>query len=281
VRELRGKVAVVTGGGSGIGAALARACAAEGMAVVAADVDLAAAEAVAGEVRARGTRALAAAVDVRERASLDALAARTYRELGACHLLCNNAGVVLFRPLAETTERDFAWLLGVNALGVFHGVAAFLPRMRAQGGEAHVLNTASMAGLVAIGAMPVGAYTASKFAVVGYSEMLREELAPDGIGVTLLCPGGVATRIGESERSRPPELHDAAPPPSRALGAGDDGILAPEAVAACALDAVRANAPYAVTHPDWWPFVEARFEALRAAFAAAGAPGGARTAASP
>jgi len=251
------------------------------MAVVAADVDLAAAEAVAGELRARGTRALAAAVDVRERASLDALAERTVAELGACHLLCNNAGVVLFRPLAETTERDFAWLLGVNALGVFHGVAAFLPRMRAQGGEAHILNTASMAGLVAIGAMPVGAYTASKFAVVGYSEMLREELAPAGIGVTLLCPGGVATRIGESERSRPPELRDAAPPPSRALAAGDEGILAPEAVAACALDAVRANAPYAVTHPDWWPFVEARFEALRAAFAAAGAPGGARTAASP
>jgi NAD(P)-dependent dehydrogenase (short-subunit alcohol dehydrogenase family) len=178
--------------------------------------------------------------------------------------------------VAELELADWRWVLSVNLDGVIHGLHAFLPRMRAQGGEAHILNTASMAGLVSIGVMPVGAYTVSKFAVVGYSEMLRQELAPEGIGVTVLCPGGVATRIGESERSRPAELRDAAPAPTHALATDGAGVLPPEAVAACALEAVRANAPYAITHPEWWPLVEARLEALRAAFGAAGPGGGAR-----
>lgn len=276
MKELKGKVAVVTGGGSGIGAALARALAADGMTVVTADVDAAAAEEVAAGIRSAGGRALGAAVDVRERASLEALAERTYAELGACHLLCNNAGVLVFRPLAETTERDFTWLFGVNVFGVIHGVAAFLPRMRAQGGEAHIVNTASMAGLVAVGGIPVGAYTASKFAVVGYSEMLRQELAPEGIGVTVLCPGGVATRIGESERGRPAELRDAVAPPTQATQEGGEGMIAPEDVARVVVDAIRADAPYAITHPDWWPLVEGRCGGLRDAFASAQAAASAR-----
>ena len=281
VRELRGRVAVVTGGGSGIGAALARACAARGHGGRRADVDLAAAEAVAGSSAPTARRALAAAVDVRERASLDALAERTFAELGGCHLLCNNAGVVVFRPLAETTERDFAWLLGVNALGVFHGVAAFLPRMRAQGGEAHMLNTASMAG-------PRRDRRDAGRRLHG-EQVRRRRLLGD-------APRGARARRHRGDGALPRRRRDAdrreraqpAPPSSatprrrrrarsaRATRASSSRRPSPPAPS----PPCGRTRPTRSRTPSWWPFVEARFEALRAAFGA-GAPGGARAAPPP
>ena len=162
--ELRGKVAVVTGGGSGIGAALARAFASHGMDVAVADVDVAGAEKVAADVRAAGQRALAVATDVSKLASVEALAQRTWDELGACHVLCNNAGVIVIGALESRSIADWEWVLGVNLWGVIHGVQAFVPRMLAQPGEKHIVNTGSTAGI-----MPtpgVGVYATSKYAVL-------------------------------------------------------------------------------------------------------------------
>src|SRR5579885_3814605 len=182
MQELRGRVAVVTGGGSGIGRALVHAFAAEGMAVVVADIEADAAETVAGEARQQGAQAVAVPTDVADPASIEALAARAEHDFGHVNVLCNNAGVFLAGSLAEATREEWAWLLAVNLLGVVEGVRACLPLLRKAGPrEAHIVNTASGAGLSAPPGM--GIYTTTKFAVVGYSETLRRDLAPEGIGV--------------------------------------------------------------------------------------------------
>jgi len=283
MKELRDRVAVVTGAGSGIGAALARACAAEGMRVVLADVERAAVDAVADELRRGGSEAQAAVVDVRDAAALEDLADRTWRRFGACHLLVNNAGVVAYRPIAELELSDWRWVLSVNLEGVIHGLHAFVPRLRAQGGPAHIVNTSSMAGLIPLQGAGLGAYAASKYAVVAISETLRLELAPDGIGVSVVCPGGVATRINEAERNRPRELsrRSAAPAPdmekvarSRRLEAPET-FLEPDAVALRILQGVRDDELYVITHPSWLPLVRERHAALEGAFERAAARFGA------
>ena len=279
MKELRDRVAVVTGAGSGIGAALARRCAAEGMRVVLADVERAAVEGVADELRRGGAEAEAAVVDVRDAAALAGLADRTWERFGACHLLVNNAGVVAYRPIAELELSDWRWVLAVNLEGVIYGLHAFVPRMRAQGGPAHIVNTSSMAGLIPLEGAGLGAYAASKYAVVAISETLRLELAPDGIGVSVVCPGGVTTRINEAERNRPQELlrRGVARPPdmervarSRRLEAPET-FLEPDVVAGRILQGVRDDELYVITHPSWLPLVRERHAALEAAFARAAA----------
>jgi len=273
VRDLAGGVAVVTGGGSGIGAALAVACAGAGMKTVVADLDGGAAEAVARRVRDAGGAALAVETDVSDRASVEALAERTYAELGACHLLCNNAGVLVIGPAVERSEDEWRRVLDVNVLGVVHGVAAFVPRMRAQPrdrGPAHILNTASVSGLVPVPGM--GAYVTSKFAVVGLSESLRADLEAEGIGVTLLCPAGVKTpligaalrRAGGSEAAREGIAHLEKVAATTREGAED--LAAPEAVAEAALEGVRRGARYVVTGPMYRTLVEQRMGHVLAAF---------------
>ena len=280
MKELRDRVAVVTGAGSGIGAALARRCAAEGMSVVLADVERGAVDGVADDLRRGGARVEAAAVDVRDPAALVRLADLTFERFGGCHLLVNNAGVVAYRPIAELEIPDWRWILSVNLDGVIHGLHAFLPRMRAQGVPAHVVNTASMAGLMPMEGAGLGAYAASKYAVVAISEILRSELARDGIGVSVVCPGGVATRINEAERNRPADLRRAAPSPpmdfARVAGAGarlerPETFLAPDAVAERILAAVREDELYVITHPGWLPLVRERHAGIEAAFARAAA----------
>lgn len=276
MQELAGRVAVVTGGGSGIGAALGRACAVAGMKVVLGDVEAEAAEAIAKQLRSAGHEALGLAVDVRAPEALEALAERTFSEFGACHLLANNAGVALFRRVAEMELADWQWVLSVNLMGVVHGIAAFVPRMRASGEPGHIVNTASIAGLISMGDSGLAAYVASKFGVVGLSEVMRTELAADGIGVSVLCPAGVATRITDSERNRPEELRTgrsaAVPAGAPVLSdriAAAPGTLAPADVAARVLDAVRADRLYVVTHPEWKAQVDARHAAISEAFEAA------------
>lgn len=268
--ELTGKVAVVTGGGSGIGAALARAFAAHGMDVAVADVDVAGAEKVAADVRAAGRRALAVPTDVSKLASVEALAARTYDELGACHVLCNNAGVIVVGGLETRTIKDWEWVLGVNLWGVIHGVQAFLPRMLAQPGEKHIVNTGSTAGI-----MPtrgVGVYATSKYAVVGYSEHLRMDLAAHAIGVSVLCPGGVQTGIMRSERNRPSEMgaYTASPDDYRRMVGSEprppDEMRTPESIAEIVIDGIRANDAYILTHAHYRNGVQARCEALMRGF---------------
>ena len=269
--QLRNRVAVVTGGGSGIGEGMCLAFAAEGMNVVVADIDLAAAERVAEQVRASDVRAIAVPVDVSDPASVEALAERAYEEFGEVHLLCNNAGVLFVRSIAKTTLEDWQWMLSVNLFGVVHGLIAFLPRMRAQGGEAHIVNTGSMAGLVTPRPGSHAAYATSKFGVVALSDSLRDELEPDGIGVSVLCPGGVDTEIRAAERNRPDRFGGPQPIQGRP---GDASIvrMPPAELAQHVVSAVRENRRYIITHPDRKPDVVARYERLLSAFdeAAAG-----------
>jgi len=270
MREIDGKVAVVTGGGSGIGAALARAFAAQGMDVVVADIEAGAAEKVAAELRLSGRRALAVQTDVSVPESVAALAERTYAELGACHVLCNNAGVLLMGALESRTAADWEWVLGVNLWGVIHGVLAFVPRMLAQPGEKQIVNTGSLAGLLA--APGVGVYGTAKFGVVGLSEHLRLDLARHGIGVSVVCPGGVQTKILHSERNRPSALGRSKI--SRedielVLGTAavhPDEMQPPEAIAAAVLEGIRANDAFIVTHAHYRGAVEARHAELMRAF---------------
>jgi NAD(P)-dependent dehydrogenase (short-subunit alcohol dehydrogenase family) len=268
VKELSGKVAVITGAGSGIGASLSTACAAEGMHVVAADVDEAGAAQTVNAIEGQGGKAVAAAVDVRKRESLDALAETTWQAFGGCHLLCNNAGVMVNKPLLELEESDWRWILDVNLMGIVHGLGAFVPRMKEQGGEAHVVNTASMAGLAAFAAMGLGAYTASKFAAVSVSEILSQELEGTDIGVSVLCPGAVVTRIHESARIRPSEM--AGTTPSILAGEANPehvaGAQSPDQIAQTVLRGVRENRLYLITHPEMKPAVEGRFAAISEAF---------------
>lgn len=212
MRELKGRTAVITGAGSGIGAALARRAAAEGMNVVLADIQLAEAALVAEEIGS--DLALAVHCDVADEASVTALADAAYARFGSVDLLCNNAGIVpggRHRRVWEYTPGDWHWSIGVNLYGVVHGLRAFVPRMIAQGTPAHILNTASVAGMVS--GSGSACYGAAKHAVVRATEALyaglREEQAP--IGVTMLCPGLVRTRIYDAERLRPAEFADAAP----------------------------------------------------------------------
>jgi NAD(P)-dependent dehydrogenase (short-subunit alcohol dehydrogenase family) len=271
MRDLKGRVAVVTGGGSGIGRGLCRAFAAEGMAVAVADVDRASAEETATDLRERGTRAIAVHTDVSDRESVQELAERVAQELGGVHLVCNNAGVCIGgRPL-ENTEADWRWLLGVNLMGVVHGCHVFAPRLVAQG-EGHIVNTASVGGFLAGPDLDV--YCATKFAVVAFSEALRAELAPRGVGVSLLCPGQVATRLAESERLRPRSLGPSGGT-SAMLTPLIEGGVDPIEVAKRVLAGVRSDAEYIFTHAEFRELLAERFRRVLAAFDAVPARAGA------
>lgn len=200
--ELNGRTAVVTGGASGIGAALSAELGSRGMSVVVADIDGDGARRVAEGLRASGVPALGVRVDVADPESVDALARAGYAEFGSVELLCNNAGVLLFGSVADSSIGDWRWLSSVNLEGMLNCLHAFLPRMRRQTGWRHVMNTASTHAFLPD---PQGTalYSATKHAIVGLSLGLRTELAPEGIGVTTLCPGQVATRILDSQRHRP------------------------------------------------------------------------------
>jgi NAD(P)-dependent dehydrogenase (short-subunit alcohol dehydrogenase family) len=256
------RVAVVTGGGSGIGKALVEALSAERAKVVVADVDGAAAEAVAAGVRGRGGEAVAVATDVSDLKQVQALAARAYAAFGSVHVLCNNAGVSVVGGLETMSHHDWQWVLGVNLWGVVHGLEAFLPRMIAGRQPGHILNTASMAGLVAT--QGLGVYNTSKYAVVGLSETLAKDLRPYGIGVTVLCPMGVATRIRDSARNRPEHLRNdgqTAAEPVHLMGA----TLDPARVAQMALAAIRGNRLYVITHEEGLEPLRRRFARLERA----------------
>lgn len=269
MQELEGRVAVVTGGASGIGRALAARFVAEGMSVVVADIEKGALDDAAA---ALGPDVLAVPTDVADRGSVDALAEAAVARFGRVHVLCNNAGVFLpsTGPLWETTEQEWTWILGVNLLGIVHGVQAFVPGMLAHGDEGHVVNTASLAGLLGFDAG--GAYGPSKFAAVGYSEQLALELqaaSDDRIGVSVLCPAWVRTRIVDADRNRPAELRELGDPdPATAAkravltGQMEAGALAPEVVAAEVVDAIRTGRLFVTPNPEWNPAIRARTERI-------------------
>lgn len=203
VTDLSGKVAVVTGGASGIGLAMAKRFAADGAKIMLADIEETALAAAVAALKADGHDADGVRCDVSSWADVDSLADRTYERFGAAHVVCNNAGVVTFKPTWEQTLDDWHWVMGVDLWGVVYGIRAFVPRMIASGEVGHVVNTASTAGL--LGFPQIAPYVAAKMAVVGTSESLYNDLKAAGhsIGVSVVCPGGVRTRIRESERNRP------------------------------------------------------------------------------
>jgi NAD(P)-dependent dehydrogenase (short-subunit alcohol dehydrogenase family) len=268
VKELRGRSAVVTGGASGIGRGIALALAGEGMRVAVADLDADGAAAVAREL---GAGAFPLALDVTSNDSLEAAAKEVAARTGGVHVLVNNAGVMLpLRPLCEASDADWEYLLSVNLLGVVKGVRAFLPQLRAHAPDAHVVNTASLGGLVAVPGSPIGPYVASKYACVGYSESLRGELAAEGIGVSVLCPGMVASNLGATSARNRPARFGAQHAPA---GAAADSALAalmiqPEEVGPVVVRGIRGNRLHLFTHVDARRQVEKRFAAILADFEA-------------
>lgn len=265
----RDRVAVITGGAGGIGFALAEAMAARGAKLALADIDEAALADRARALEARGAEVLRVRTDVTQRASVAALADAVWARFGAAHVVCNNAGIALAGPLLEATPEDWRLTMDINFWGVVHGIDAFAPRLVAQRQGGHILNTASMAGLV--GMQWLGIYCASKFAVVGLSESLRRELAPHDVGVSVLCPMIVETGIVENSlRVRGQEAPAAATVSQPPAGAMQGGVIPAAEVAARVVQAIERNELYVLTHPEQREFLRRRAHRLEACFAATG-----------
>ncbi len=256
MKDFKGKVAVVTGAASGIGRGLADRFAAEGMRVVLADVEQPALDQAEREMTAAGATVLAVRTDVSRLADVEALAQKTLDRFGGVHILCNNAGVGGRGGTWDSSLQDWEWALGVNLWGVIHGVRTFVPIMLEKGEEGHIVNTASVAGLVAGAAVP--SYTTSKFAVVGFSESLYYELEMASAGkikVSVLCPAMTNTRILDSGRNHP---SGAAPGPAEGtperamldmLKDIFQGGMAPSQTAQIVFDAIVEGRFYVLTHP--------------------------------
>jgi NAD(P)-dependent dehydrogenase (short-subunit alcohol dehydrogenase family) len=294
MKDIAGCTAVVTGAGGGIGRAIALSLAENGANVVVSDIEADAAQAVAVEVESLGVRSLAVRADVSQLAEVEALAAAAYAKFGSVEVLVNNAGVTLrpFRASWDTSYEDFQWMMNVNFWGVLHGHHVFVPRMRQSPGEKHIVNTSSMASVLSIAGH--SAYSAAKAAVDGLSNAAREELKTQDIGVSILHPGPVRTRIVTSERLRRSEDRSEArsikpwsdyagagnPVASNAASQRDDVVdpdvasgafeyITPHRVGAMVVAGIRANAPHILTHPAPVEALRARTDAL-----IAGAPKG-------
>jgi NAD(P)-dependent dehydrogenase (short-subunit alcohol dehydrogenase family) len=266
VKELEGRVAVVTGGASGIGRGMVEAFVAQGMNVVLADVERPALDKAVEELRASGAQVAGVECDVSKPESVDHAASAALDAFGAVHVLCNNAGVAGGGPVAtwEASLDDWSWVMGVNLWGVVHGIRSFMPILLEQPEGGHIVNTASMAGLIG----GAGIYGVTKHAVVALSESLWSELAQRGakVGVSVLCPGWVNTRIMESERNRP-EAPRQAPgadaPQLEAMRQMVEGLikggLDPRKVGQIVVEAIQSDRFYVLTHP-WQNMIEARMQ---------------------
>jgi NAD(P)-dependent dehydrogenase (short-subunit alcohol dehydrogenase family) len=261
--ELSGKVAVVTGGASGIGKGIATQLAAEGMRVVIADIERDALDKTAGEIGATGVP-----VDVSDARSVEALARAAQDLYGTVHVVCNNAGVGPTGLIADLTIEDWHWLIGVNLYGIIHGVQTFLPILEANPEGGHIVNTSSMAGLVS--PQRLGAYAVTKFGVVALTEVLAAELAQAGsrVGATVLCPGTVRTNIRTGSRNRPAHLSGGGLADADLSRADNPAYrwISPEEAGAVVVRAIKRGDLYALTHPDWYPIVERRHQSIAAAF---------------
>jgi len=273
MNEFKGKVAIITGAGSGFGREFARTCAARGMKLVLADIQADALEQTRVELEAKGVQVIARVLDVSDGAHIEALAATSVEAFGNIHLVFNNAGVGGSGGLVwENTERDWQWLLGVNLWGVIHGVRAFTPLMleaakRDPGYRGHIVNTASMAGM--LNPPMMGPYNVSKHAVVSLTESLYQDLSlvTQQVACSVLCPYFVPTGIAKAHRNRPSELDNDTPPTlsqrvSRAMSekAVSSGKVSAETVAGMVFDAIREEQFYIFSHPHALAAVKTRAE---------------------
>jgi NAD(P)-dependent dehydrogenase (short-subunit alcohol dehydrogenase family) len=271
MRELAGKTAFVTGGAGGIGLALGRAFAQSGMKVMLADIEADALQAAVTSLREISPDISGTLCDVADAESVERAAQASFDAFGRVHVVCNNAGVAAGGGIDHISLDNWRWVIDVNLMGVLHGIKSFLPHIRAHGEGGHIVNTASMAGME--GGLGFSPYAASKFAVVSMSEGLSLQLKPHGIGVSVLCPSFVRTRIGESGRNRPARYGQSQPldpaSPAAAMVAeiarNIDAGLEPDAVAARVLTAIRDDELYIFTHPGMRAEVEGRFGAILAA----------------
>jgi NAD(P)-dependent dehydrogenase (short-subunit alcohol dehydrogenase family) len=265
MKELKGKVAAVTGAASGLGRAMALAFAKEGMDLALADVDQTNLSSVEEEVRAQGVRAITLRVDVSQAEQVEAFRDHVVARLGGVHLVCNNAGVSPLGAVWENSVADWQWILGVNLWGVINGVRAFTPHLIAQN-QGHIVNTASVAGLISPPGS--GAYNVTKHAVVALSESLHHDLRErkSAVGVSVLCPAYVPTRITESERSRPATLpigsksKETLAREAMLKKAVSSGKVSAEQVAQAVVAAVKKNRFYVLTHPRIKGAIQARME---------------------
>ena len=271
ITDFKGKTAVLTGAGSGFGLECARIAAQRGMNVVLVDVQQDALDSAKAEVIALGAQTLAFKLDVASAEQMEAMGKAVYERFGAPHLVFNNAGVGSGGLIWENTLKDWEWVMGVNVMGVVHGVRIFTPMMLAAAGadaawRGHIVNTASMAGL--LNAPNMGVYNVSKHAVVALSETLYQDLqlVTDQIGASVLCPFFVATGIAQSHRNRPEDLKGAKPTKSQLIGqamtgkAVDSGKVSAANVAQLVFDAVIANQFYIYSHPKAIKSVQTRME---------------------
>ncbi|PJK30391.1 SDR family NAD(P)-dependent oxidoreductase [Minwuia thermotolerans] len=274
MREIEDRIAFVTGGASGIGLAVAKALVNRGARVMLADID---ADALALAKAEIGQAAEGVVCDVASAQSVEEAAQATIDAFGKVHMVFNNAGVGLGGKPGEVSLKDWRWIVDINLMGVVHGVETFLPLIRGHGEGGHIVNTASMAGHWANPMM--GPYCATKFAVVGYSECLRQALAPEGIGVSVLCPGWVKTAITDSGKRRPsgPPAGASVLSGAEAVGGNDSSTVTdliahgmpPEVLADWVTQCVQDNRLYIFSHAVMEPVIGMRHQAIKADYAAA------------
>ncbi len=254
MKDVNGKVAFITGGASGLGLAMAQSFAGAGMKVVIADIQQDALDSALESFARTNAEVIGLRCDVTDRVSMAEARDRTIEAFGKVHVLCNNAGVALNGNIAEMSYRDWDWVMKVNLDGVINGLVTFLGDIRSHGQGGHVVNTASIAGQY--GMPGLGIYCASKFAVVGISETMREDLASDNIGVSVLCPGVVETGIGQSERNRPDEYGGPASPSmtdgsSNQTASFEMNVLQPAVIGDMVLHSIQNDVFYILSHDEF------------------------------
>ncbi len=267
MKEFKDRVAVITGGASGIGFAVARALGRRGMKLVLADIETVALERAVARLTEEGFKASGMVTDVGDRAAVEALADHAWSRFGGAHIVMHNAGVAVFGPLQSMTDQDWAWSLRVNLQGPINGVQAFLPRMLAQGEEGHMVFTASFAGLVPN--RDLGPYNVTKAAVVALAESVHKDMRGSGIGSSVLCPMRVETAIDQSFRNRPAEL--GGPTANRSYSEEERSQLQGRAlevdpVAGLVVDAIIRGDLYIHTHGEAQVYVAKRAEKIQESF---------------
>jgi NAD(P)-dependent dehydrogenase (short-subunit alcohol dehydrogenase family) len=269
MREIKGKTAIVTGAASGIGLGIAKALAHAGANIVLADLRPDPLEAARREIETIGVQTTTVTIDVSDPESVAAAGRAALEAFGALHIAVNNAGVAMHgTPIEDVALEEWEWVIGVNVKGVINGIRTFVPMIRSHGQGGHVVNTGSISSLFVREGRNQGAYAMTKYAVLALSEALEQELAGSGIGVSVLCPGGVTTSIFDSAATRPDRFGGSYHRPQQEAmkSTSSAAALAPHVVGRRVLQAIQDNEFYILTHTGERDVITARFDRIKAAF---------------